>query len=97
MYLKLVLSLLFTIILISEPAFAAGGLGNLNKSTDALEEIKTWLFGIAGVSALIYMVYLVVMAFAEKKSWNDVMMALVYCAVAGGCLMAGNWALSMWD
>lgn len=97
MYLKLILSLLFTIILISEPAFAAGGLGNLNKATDALEEIKTWVFSLACVAALLYMVYLVVMAFAEKKSWNDVMMALAYCAIAGGSLIAGNWALSMWD
>lgn len=97
MYLKLALLLLFAIIFISEPVLAAGGLSNLNKATDALEKIKIWVFGLAGVAALLYMVYLVLMAFAEKKSWNDVMMALAYCAIAGGSLMAGNWALSLWD
>ena len=95
--LHMIIFLLLATCVVSEPVFAAGGLNNLNKATNALEEIKTWLFRFTGVGALIYIVYLVAMTFAEKKTWNDVLMGLGYCAGAGGVIMAGNWALSLWS
>lgn len=78
-------------------ANAAGGLESLDKATDALNDIMDWLFVFVGVGALVYIIYLVAMALMEKKSWNDVIMGGVYCAVAGGIVYAGKWALTLWD
>ncbi|MEG7664985.1 TrbC/VirB2 family protein [Hafnia paralvei] len=97
MKLKLFIAFLLFACVLSEPALAAGGLGNLDKATDALEEVKTWLFGFVGVASLVYITYLVGMALAEKKQWNEVMMGIGYCALAGGALGLGNWALTLWD
>ncbi|HED3891540.1 TPA: conjugal transfer protein [Morganella morganii] len=44
-----------------------------------------------------YLLYLVVMTFMERKQWSDVGMGLVYCAGAGGILLAGNYFVGMWD
>ena len=75
---------------VSNMAWAAGG--GLAASTDALTTIKTWLYGFVGVGALVYMIWNVGMALAEKKQWSDVGMALGYCAIAGGCVAGGTWA-----
>lgn len=89
-----VLSVLAIALIATEPAYA--GLAALEKSTDALDQIKTWLHGFVVVGSLVYITYLVVMAIAEKKAWSDVMMGLGYCAIAGGVVMGGTWATELW-
>lgn len=69
--------------------------GGLDTATNTMIELKTWAFSFGGVCALCYLIYNVIMAFMEKKSWSDVGMALVYCSLAGGALYAGNWALEL--
>lgn len=88
---------LFTGCFFLQTAFAAGGLGNLNKATDALKEIKFWLFAFVGLAAIVYLLYCIAMTFAERKSWSDVGMALIYCCLAGGAILGGNWALALFD
>ncbi|MGL5290037.1 MAG: TrbC/VirB2 family protein [Aeromonas sp.] len=78
------------------PALAAGG-GGLESATDAMKTIKDWLFTFVGVAGLVYIVYTVGMAFAERKSWSDVGMALIYCAIAGGAVKGGTWAMELWS
>ncbi|KAB7715130.1 conjugal transfer protein [Plesiomonas shigelloides] len=75
------------------PALAAGG--GLSAGTNALTDVKTWLYTFIGVAALVYLLYNILMAFMERKSWGDVGMALGYCALAGGALIGGEWALSL--
>ena len=74
--------------------FAGGG---LDAGTTALTTIKTWLFTFTGVGALVYLLYNIVMAFMERKSWGDVGMALVYCTLAGGAVVGGTWALALFQ
>ncbi len=81
----------FLACLLSSLCFAGG----LDSATDALSEIKTWLFGFVGLSALVYLLYMVLMAFLERKSWSEVALALVYCAIAGGAVVGGTWALGL--
>lgn len=57
-------------------AAAAGG---LDSATNALTNVKTWLFTFVGIGALVYMLYCILMAFMERKSW-------------GGCWY-GSWLL----
>lgn len=73
-------------------AYAGGG---LDAATNALTEIKVWLFTFVGVAALVYLLYMVLMVLMEKKLWSDVAAALGYCACAGGALVAGAWALGI--
>ena len=77
---------------VAMPVFAAGG---LKAGTDAAETIKVWLYGFVGICAFIYLLYNVLMALAERKQWSDVGMALVYCSIAGGALVGGEWAMSI--
>ena len=89
------LMLFVFISLFSGIALAAGG--GLSSASNWLTELKTWLFGFTGVAALVYMLYSMVMAFLERKTWGDVGVALIYCALAGGAVVAGTWALEMFQ
>ncbi len=93
----LMFAVAITIMCISQSVLAAGGLGSLDKATTALQDILSWLKVFVVVASVLYVTYLVVMAIAEKKSWSDVMMGLVYCAIAGGVVMGGEWATTLWD
>ncbi len=76
--------------------FAAAG-GGLDSATNAITNLKSWLFPFVGLCALVYMLYCILMAFMERKSWGDVGMALGYCALAGGAVAGGTWALGMFQ
>jgi hypothetical protein len=91
---KSALGAFFICAVISTPAFAGGG---LDAATDALTTIKTWLFTFVGVAALVYLLYCCGMAFAERKTWSEVGMALIYCALAGGAVVGGTWALDLFQ
>ncbi|EGH9360841.1 conjugal transfer protein [Salmonella enterica] len=69
--------------------------GGLDSGTDAANTLKTWLFIMLGIAALCYLAYNIIWAFMEKKSWNDVGVALLQVICAGGALAGGNWALSL--
>ena len=71
--------------------------GGLQSGTDALTQIKTWLFAFVGIAALVYLLVMVLMALMERKQWGDVAMALVHCALAGGAVAGGTWALSLFQ
>lgn len=88
------LQLVIFTLLMSFISVASAG-GGLQAGTNALEEFKTWLFSIAGIGALVYLIYNITMAFMERKQWNEVGMAFLYCSVAGGALVGGNWMLTL--
>ncbi len=81
----------FTLLFMSMGVLAGG----LDNGTDALTDVKTWIFVILGIAALIYLAYNIIWAFMEKKSWNDVGVALLQVICAGGALAGGNWALGL--
>lgn len=87
----------FILLIAAQPALAAGGLDNLNKSNEVVQGIIDWINPFAGLCAMGYLLYLVVLTFMERKQWSDVGMGLVYCAGAGGALMAAEYFLGMWD
>lgn len=84
-------SICFSLLFISMGVFAGG----LDAGTDALTTLKVWIFAILGIAALIYLAYSIIWAFMDKKSWNDVGVALLQVCCAGGALAGGNWALSL--
>ncbi|EAB9751978.1 conjugal transfer protein [Salmonella enterica subsp. salamae] len=86
----------FALFFMMFSGFAAAG-GGLGSATNALANVKTWLFGFVGIAALVYMLYCIAMALMERKSWGDVGMALVYCSLAGGAVVGGTWALELFQ
>lgn len=78
-----------TIAAASSNAMALGG---LDKAKTAADDIKTGLYALVGVVALVYLIYLGVMAFTEKKSWADFGWGVGYVSVVGGAAALGGWA-----
>jgi glucose-6-phosphate-specific signal transduction histidine kinase len=86
------LALVIAVAAVQSNAFALGG---LDKANSAAEDIKTGLYALVGVIALIYMIYLGVMAFTEKKSWSDFGWGVVHVSVVGGAVALGTWAWAL--
>jgi len=82
----------FALTAMTSPAFALGGL-DVAKST--AEDVKTGLYSFVGVMALIYLIYLGVMAFTEKKSWADFGWGVVHVSLVGGAVAIGGWAWTL--
>lgn len=81
----------FSLLFMSMGVFAGG----LDSGTDAMSNLKTWIFVILGIAALVYLAYVIIFAFLERKSWSDVGVALLQVICAGGALAGGNWGLSL--
>jgi TrbC/VIRB2 pilin len=74
------------------PAWALGG---LDKAKTAADDIKTGLYALVGTVAIIYLIWLGVMAFAEKKSWADFGWGVLYVSLVGAATAIGGWAWSL--
>jgi hypothetical protein len=81
-------SVLMLTLLCAFPAFSAG----LEDATDAVNEIKDWAYIFLGAFIFVFLIYHVIMAMMDKETWADVMMALVKVAIAGGVIVAAEWA-----
>ena len=78
-------------LMFANPAFAG-----LQQANTALEEIKTWAYTILGIGIFLYIMYHIIMALMNKGQWSDVVMAVVYSAIAGAAIALGEWAWSLW-
>lgn len=88
---KMLPTLIFGSLVMSQPAFAG-----LQKASTALDEIKVWAYGILGILIFLYIMYHIVMALLNKMQWSDVMMSVVYSAIAGAAIVLGEWAWGIW-
>jgi hypothetical protein len=77
------LSFLFasTVVAMSSPAFAAGGLA---AGTTGVTDFKNWIYAILAIGAVIYMLVQCLMAWGNKITWTDVLHASAKVAVTGG-------------
>ena len=74
---------------------AAQGMGGLDQANKTAEEVKTYAYAFVGMVALLYMLFLGVMAFTEKKSWSDFGWGVVHVAAVGGSIALGTWAWNL--
>ncbi|HHW4683178.1 MAG TPA: TrbC/VirB2 family protein [Xylella sp.] len=79
----------FSIAAASSNALALGG---LDKAKETADDIRIGLYALVGVVSIIYLIYLGVMAFTEKKSWADFGWGVVYVSLVGGAVAIANWA-----
>ena len=77
-------------------AFATpGGVGGLATAQGQASAIQTALYAVVGVLAAIYLIWLGVMAWADKKNWGDFGMGVVYVALVGASGVLATWAWGM--
>ena len=84
-------------LLLAYAAAPSWALGGLDKAKASADEIRTGLFALVGVVALIYMIYLGVMAFSEKKSWSDFGWGAVHVSCVGGAVALASWAWTLFQ
>jgi type IV secretory pathway VirB2 component (pilin) len=78
----------------AQAAFAAGG---LDKATSEATSFKTWFYGFLGIVAVIVLLYYGLMAWFERKSWADFVMAVVGVAVVGSVTTLGPYVWSLFS
>ena len=84
------------IFLLTMPELAFASLdGGLATAKSNLEKIKTWLMSVAGVAAVIYLLFKAVQAWQGRCEWGEFGMAVFYVALAGGAVTIANWAFGM--
>jgi TrbC/VIRB2 pilin len=71
------------------------GLGGLDTAKTTLSSIKNYLYAFLGVAAMIYLMYVAVQCFTEKKQWGDLGMAVVQVTVVGAIIVIGSWAWTL--
>jgi hypothetical protein len=81
-----------SLALMQSSAFALGG---LDKAQSAASDIKTGIYALVGVLAIIYLLYMGIMAFTEKKSWADFGWGVFYVSLVGASTALGSWAWSL--
>lgn len=72
----------------------AQGIASLEKGTKLVDEVFTWLTGLVIAGAAANFLYVIVMAIMDRKSWGDVLMALIYGLIAGAAAGAIKWAVA---
>ena len=78
-------------------ALAQGGIAGLDEATNLIKDIFGWgkVFLIA--IATVYVLYIMVQAFMERKTWSDVLVAIVWACVAGAAGIIAEWAVGYWS
>ncbi len=91
-------TVLFTVLLLVAGAASAGGggggggVGGMTTATTTATAITTAFFGFVGACAGGYLLYVGIMAKADKKTWGDFGMAVVHVALVGASLVLATWA-----
>ena len=77
-------------------ALASGKLqGGLNEAQNNLTMIKTWGITIAGVGAIVYLLWKGVETWRGRGDWGDFGMAVVHVALAGAAATLAGWAFGV--
>ena len=83
-------------LLLTQAALASGKLqGGLNEAQSNLTAIKTWGITIAGVGAVVYLLWKGVETWRGRGDWADFGMAVVHVALAGAAATLAAWAFGV--
>lgn len=87
--------LVFT-LLVTEAVLAGGSLsGGLNKAESNLTLIKTWGIRVAGIGAVVYLLWKGIETWRGRGDWGDFGMAVVHVALAGAAATLAGWAFGV--
>lgn len=77
-------------------AFAAsGGTGGLATAQATASNVQIAIYSFVGACAGIYLIWIGVMAWVDKKTWSDFGMGVVHVAVVGAAGVLANWGWSL--
>lgn len=71
----------------------AQGIQSLDQATDIVDEVFVWIKGFVIAIAAVNFMYVLIMALIDRKTWNDVFMALVYGLIAGAAAQVIQWGV----
>jgi hypothetical protein len=86
-----------TVLTGSNFAMAASGTGGVDAALDTAKAIQTAAFSLLAVLGTLYLIYLAVLAFTEKKSWADFGWGVVHVALAGAAVALSTWAWTLFS
>jgi hypothetical protein len=92
---KASVALLFLLAFAATSAIAsgtAGTTGGLTTAQTTATSVQTGFFALVGACAGLYVLYVGVMAFTEKKTWADFGWSIIHVVAVGGSLAAATWA-----
>ena len=83
--------LAISVMLLSSPAFADLD-GGLNKAESTITKVKDWGIKIAGIAAVIYILWKAVETWRGRGDWGEFAISACYVAIAGAAPAVANWA-----
>lgn len=84
-----------TLVIATAPllAQAAGGLSVANETGNTT---RLWVYSLLGIGCGLYVLYNLVWAMMEKKTWSDVLLALGHTMLAGASMVLVSFLWSRW-
>jgi TrbC/VIRB2 family. len=92
---KYAAALVMTYVFMANNAFALHG-GFDTAKTDA-SSLQKWLYGVVGVVGIAYLSWIGLKIKAQKSTWQDFGIGVIYVAIAGGAVTAGPYAYKMFS
>lgn len=83
-------------VLMVEPAFANLDAG-IKTVTAGAEKLKNAILSIAGIAAVIYLLWKAIQAWQGRCEWGEFAFSVGYVALAGGAAVIANWAWGLFS
>jgi hypothetical protein len=80
--------------IIAKEDLAGAGTG-LGDASTSIQSFQGWLLPLVGITSVIYLLYLGILAKTGKKTWSDFGMGVVHVAVLGSIPVLGSWAWNL--
>ncbi|MGD9569841.1 MAG: TrbC/VirB2 family protein [Sedimentibacter sp.] len=92
---KYITALVLSYVFMANTAFALHG-GFSTAQTDT-SNVQKWLYGVVGVVGIAYLSFIGLKIKAQKATWQDFGIGVIYVAVAGAAVTAGPYAYKMFS
>lgn len=80
-----------------EPALADQLDTGIKTVTTGAEKIKTAILSVAGIAAVIYLLWKAIQAWQGRCEWGEFAFSVLYVALAGGAAVIANWAWGLFS
>lgn len=95
-YLKM-MGLATVAVLVAEPALADQLDTGIQTVTTGANKVKTALLSVAGIAAVIYLLWKAIQAWQGRCEWGEFAFSVLYVALAGGAAVIANWAWGLFS
>lgn len=96
-YMKMTGVAMMATLLAIEPALADQLDAGIKTVTTGANKIKTAILTVAGIAAVIYLLWKAVQAWQGRCEWGEFAFSVLYVALAGGAAVIANWAWGLFS